>query len=71
MLHPVPELSQYGLGNIDRVLGHEVDADPLGADEPHHLLNLVEQRLGGVVEEQMGLVEKEDEFGVFRIAHLG
>src|SRR5438067_6070027 len=39
MLHPVAELPGDFLGNVNRVLRDEIDADALGADQPHHLLD--------------------------------
>ena len=59
MLDAVAELARDRVGNVDRVLGDEIDADALRADQPHDLLDLVEQRLGRVVEQQMRLVEEE------------
>jgi hypothetical protein len=59
VLHSVAELPEDGIRDVERVLGHEVDADALGADEPHHLLDLFQQGRGRVVEEQVRLVEKE------------
>ena len=68
MLHPVAELPGNLLRNIDRVLGHEKDADALGPDQPDDLFDLVFQRLWRVVEQQMGLVKEEDQFRLCRIA---
>src|SRR6185437_6351658 len=59
VLHAVAELAQYGVGNIERTLGDEIDAHALGPDQPYHLLDLVEQRLGRIVEQQMRLCEFE------------
>ena len=53
------------------VLGDEIDPDPLGPDQPRHLFDLVHQRLGGVIEQQMSLVEEEHQLGLVRIADLG
>jgi hypothetical protein len=49
---------------------HEIDAHALGADEAHHLLDLVGERLGRIVKQQMRLVEEEYQLGLFRIADL-
>ena len=40
MLDPVAELREHVVGDVLRSLGHEVDADTLRSDEPHHLLHL-------------------------------
>ena len=37
MLHAVAKLAQHIVRNVDRVLGDEVHADALGADQPHNL----------------------------------
>ena len=71
MLHPVAELSQHAVGNVERVLRHEVNAHALGADQPHHLLDLVQQGVGRILEQQMRLVEKERDFGLVQIAGFG
>ncbi len=71
MLHPVAELSQHAVGDVRRALGHEVDTHPLGANESHHQLDLLQQRLGGVVEQEVRLVEEEDQDRLVRIPHLG
>jgi hypothetical protein len=46
VLHLVAELAQHVGGDVLRALGDEEDAHALRADEPHHLLNLFEQRGG-------------------------
>ena len=71
MLHPVAELPQHAVGNVGRALGHEVDADPFRADEAHHQFNFFQQRLGGVVEQEMCLIEEEHQHGFIGIPHLG
>ena len=71
MLHAVAQLAQHALGHVQRILGDEVDAHALGADQAHHLLDLVQQRLGRVIEQQVGLVEEEDHLRLGLVAHLG
>ena len=71
VLDPVAELAEDAFGHIQRVLGDEIDADALGTDQPHHLFDFLEQRLGGVVEEQVGFVEKEHQLGFVHVAHFG
>ena len=61
VLHAVAELRRHLVRHVERILGDEIDADALGADQPHHLLDLVEQRLGRVGEQEMRLVEEEHE----------
>ena len=70
MLNTSAELRQDFFRNVERVLGHEVDPDALGTDQAHDLLDLVEQRLGRLIEKKMGLVEEEDELGLRRITNL-
>jgi hypothetical protein len=71
VLHAVAELRQHGVRHVERVLRHEIDADALGADQPHHLLDLLQQRLRRVGEQQMRLVEEEHQLRLVRIADLG
>ena len=71
MLHAVPELAEHLVGDVDRILRHEVDAHALRPDEPHHLLDLLQQRGRGVGEEEVRLVEEEDELRLLRVADLG
>ena len=71
MLHAVSQLRQHGIGNIDGVLRHEVNAHALGAHEPHHQFDALQQHFGRGVEQQVGLVEEEHELGFFGIAHFG
>ena len=39
MLNAVAQLGQDAVGNVGWVLGDEIDADALGADQAHHLLD--------------------------------
>ena len=71
MLDAVAELAGDLVGNVDRVLGDEIDADALGADQPHDLLDLFEQGRRRILEQQMRLVEEEGELGLVGIADLG
>ena len=70
MLDAVAELAQHRVGDIRRVLGHEVDPDPLGADQADHLLDLLQERLRRVPEQEVGLVEEEGQLGPVGVAHL-
>ena len=58
-------------GTSERVLSYEIDPDPLGADQAGHLFDLVHQRLGGVIEQQVGFIEKEHQLRFVRIAYFG
>ena len=68
VLHAVAELASTSSGTSFGRLGHEVDADALRADEPHDLLDLVEERLRRVLEQQVRLVEEEDELRLGQVA---
>ena len=68
MLNLVPELAQNDVRYIERALSHEVNPDALRAYETGDLLDLIEERFGRVVEEEMGLVEEEHEPGFFGVA---
>jgi hypothetical protein len=71
MLHPVAELGQHAFGHVGRVLGDEIDAHALGADEPHHALDGFDESLRRVVEEEMRLVEEEHELRLVEVADFG
>ena len=71
VLHAVPELPEDHLGDVQRRLRHEVDADTLGADEAHHLLDLLGHFLGAVVKEHVRFVKEEHELWLFQVAHFG
>ncbi len=71
VLDAIAELAGDLVGDVDRVLGNEIDADALRADEPHDLLDLFQQGRGGIVEQQMRLVEEESELGLSTSPHFG
>ena len=71
MLHAIAKLGQHPVGHIERVLGNEIDADSLGADEAYHLLDPLQERLRGIGEQQMRLVEEEHEFWLVQVTDLG
>ena len=71
VLRPVAELAQHHIGHIQGVLGDEIDAHPLGADEAHHLFDGGHQVLGRAVEQKMGFIEEEDQLGLVGVAHFG
>ena len=71
MLDPVAQLGGDLVGDVDRVLSDEVDADAFGADQPDDLLDLLEECVGGVLEQQVGFVEEEAQLRLVRVANLG
>ena len=50
VLDPVAELAEDVFRDVQRTLGDEIDADALGADQAHHLLDFLQQSLGRVGE---------------------
>ncbi len=70
VLHTMAELRQDVIRHVARLLGDEEDANALGADQPRHLLHLVDQRLGCIVEQEVCLVEEEHELRLVRGASL-
>jgi len=52
-------------------LRHEEHAHALRADQPHHLLDLLEQRRRRLAEEQVRLVEEEHELRLLAVADFG
>ena len=71
MLDAVAELPQNAHGNVAGVLGDEIHADALRANQPDDLLQRFQQRLGAVVEEQVRLVEEEHHARLVQIAAFG
>ena len=70
MLHPVAHLLQHIVRHIEGILGDEINANALGADELHGLLNFLHEARGRIVKQQMSLIEEENQLGFFRIAHF-
>ncbi|KFB65996.1 MAG: hypothetical protein CAPSK01_004838 [Candidatus Accumulibacter vicinus] len=68
VLNPVAKLPENGIGNVERILRDEVDADALGTDQTHHLLDLFQECRRRFVEQQMRFVEKEDQPGFVEVA---
>ena len=70
VLDLVSQLGQDRARNIAGILGDVEYADPLGADQLHHLLDLFQERLGRTVKEQVRLVEEEHHLRLRQVAHL-
>jgi DNA-binding TFAR19-related protein (PDSD5 family) len=68
VLDPVAELTENGIGDVERILRHEIDADALRADQAHHLFDLLQQRRRRFVEQQVRLVEEEHQLRFVEIA---
>ena len=71
MLDPIAQLAEHVIGDVGGGLGHEVDADPLGANQAHRLLEALKQCLGSGIEQQVGLVEEEHQHRAVGIAAFG
>ena len=70
MLHAMAQLTQHRIGDVHWILGDEINAHALGADQPDHLLDLLQQDPGRFVEEQVGFVEEEHQPGLVDIPHF-
>ena len=70
MLHAIPQLTQHNIRDIERILAHEINADAFGANQSHHLLNLLLDRRCDVREEQMRFVKKENQRRFFRVTNF-
>ena len=70
VLYAVAKLAQDGVGNIERILRHAIDADAFAAHPPHHPFDALDQCGRRVLEQQMGLVENEHPLGLFRRADV-
>src|SRR5437899_7628341 len=71
VLHAIAELGEHLVRYVERILRHEIDADPLRADQADHLLDLIQQRLRRVGEQKMRLIEEEAKLGFGLVADLG
>jgi hypothetical protein len=56
MLNAITQLTQNGLRNIQRILGNEINADALGANQTYHLFDFLEKRLRSSFEQQVRLI---------------
>ena len=70
MLDAIPQLPEHDVGNIKRVLAHEINADAFRTNQPHHLLDLLFYGRLDVGEDQVRFVEKENQLWFFRVADL-
>ena len=70
MLNLIAQLCQNIVRDVSGVLGDEVDAHALGADELDNLLYLLQQMLGNPLEQQMRFVKEEDHPGLLGITDL-
>ncbi len=51
-------------------MSNEVHAHTLGADQPHDLFNPIQQRLRGVIEQQVRLIKEQHKPGLVGITNL-
>ena len=70
MLDPIAQLPKHLVGDVDRVLRHEVHAHSLRSDQAHHHLHLLHERGRRVGEEQVRLVEEEHELRLLEVPDL-
>jgi hypothetical protein len=71
MLDAVAKLSEDVCRDVLRRVSDEEHTDALRADQPDGPLDGVEECPRGVIEEQVGLVEEEDQLGLVELADLG
>ena len=70
MLHVVTQLGEHTVRNIHGVLRDKVDPHALGAYQPHHQFNALDQRFGCVIEEQVCFVKEKGELGFFGVSNF-
>src|SRR5208283_288326 len=70
VLHAIAELAQNSLRDVQRVLRDEKDAHTLRTNQSHHLHHFVFDDLWQIAEQQVRFVKKENQFGLFGIAHF-
>src|SRR4029078_6522249 len=71
VLNAVAKLGKNRIRYVERILGHEINADTFRSDQLHHLRDLLKKSGRRIGDQQMRLVEKEYEARFFRIAHFG
>ena len=70
MLDLVSKLSQNAVRNILRILCNEIDTHTLGADQLHHLLDLLKENPGSGIKQKMRLVKEKYHLGLFSVPGL-
>ena len=66
----VAELAKDVVRNVARILRCEVDANPLGPDQPDDLLDLLQQNARDVREQKVGFVEHENQLRFGQVTDL-
>ena len=67
MLDLIAKLGKHAIRNILRTLGYKVNADPLRADQLHHLFHLLKQYPWRCIKKHMGFIKEKDHFRLFCI----
>ena len=70
VLDLVSKLGQHFIRHILGALGDKVNAHALGADQFHHLFDLIPQCFGNIVEQQMRFVKEEHHPRFLQIPHF-
>ena len=70
MLDARTQLGEHLVGHVGGQLGAEEHPDPLGPDQLHGLFHLLQERLGGIGEQQVRLVEEEHQLRLVDVADL-
>ena len=68
MLEAVAHLAEDFVRHVVRELRAEVHANALGADQAHDLFDALLQRRRRIVEQQVGFIEYEYQFGLVEVA---
>jgi len=59
MLDPITQLPEHRLGDVQWILGDKINTHALGADQTDNLLDLLDQRGGCTIKQQVRLVKEE------------
>src|SRR2546421_2226450 len=70
MLHAIPKLPKHNVWDIERILANEINANAFGANQSHHLFDLLFDRRRDVGKEQVRFIEKENELRFLRVANF-
>jgi hypothetical protein len=63
-------LPEHNVGDIERILANEINANAFGADQSHHLLDLLSDSRRNLGKEQVRFIKKENQPRFFRVANL-
>ncbi len=64
-------MAEDHVGDVERVLADEVNADAFRADQADDLFDFIRERFLDIGEEQVRFIEEENQLGFLGVAHFG